>query len=252
MTLREWLLAESFSLGLSSGFFGFFAHAGVISALEENGLLPSRTAGSSAGALVGTLWAAGLGARAISERLLSLSRAEFWDPFPGLGLLRGRRFRRMLEALLPVADFADCRWPAAVSVLDVLSRRVRVVDSGPLAPAVHASCAVPLLFHPVWIHGRPCLDGGMVDRHGLAGIPGGARLLYHHLASRSPWRRRDSPALKLPERPETVSLVIEDLPRSGPFRLENGRRALTLAREAALRALDAPIVSGVVRVRAGG
>ncbi|MBI5524740.1 MAG: patatin-like phospholipase family protein [Deltaproteobacteria bacterium] len=250
ITLREWLGAGPFALGLSSGFFGFFAHAGLISALEKEGLFPARVAGSSAGALVGTLWTARLSARAISDRLLSLERKEFWDPFPGPGLLRGRRFRRMLESLLPVRDFSDCRWPAAISVLDVAARRVHVLDSGPLAPAIHASCAVPFLFHPVWIGGRAYLDGGVVDRHGLAGIPDGARLLYHHLASRSPWRRKNSPALMLPERPETVSLVIEGLPRSGPFRLENGTRAYALARAAARRALDEPIVDGVVRVTA--
>jgi NTE family protein len=45
-----------------------------------------------------------------------------------------------------------------------------------------------------------------------------------------------------------VTLVIEGLPRSGPFRLDAGRRALEQAREATKRALDAPILDGVVRV----
>jgi NTE family protein len=47
-----------------------------------------------------------------------------------------------------------------------------------------------------------------------------------------------------------VTLVLDDLPRSGPFRLDAGRRALALAREAMQRALAAPIVDGVVRVAA--
>lgn len=251
ITLREWLRPGPFALGLSSGFFGFFAHAGMITALEENELFPCRTAGSSAGALVGTLWAAGLPAAAISERLLSLERREFWDPFPGPGLLRGRRFRRMLDELLPVGEFSECRFNAAVSVFDVLSRKARVIDAGPLAEAIHASCAVPFLFHPVWIAGRPFLDGGVGDRHGLAGLSGGGAILYHHLASRSPWRRKESPALLLPVRPGTVSLVIEGLPRSGPLKLENGRRAFFAARDATRRALNEKISCGVVRISAG-
>src|SRR5215831_14799966 len=84
-TLREWLAAGPYTLALSSGFFGFFAHAGVMSVLEEEGLLPGRVCGSSAGALVGGLWAAGVAARRICDELLALRREHFWDVRPGLG-----------------------------------------------------------------------------------------------------------------------------------------------------------------------
>jgi NTE family protein len=237
-----------FTLGMSSGFFSFFAHCGMLQALEEQGLLPARLAGSSAGALVAALWAAGLDTPRIAGRLMSLTRADFWDPRPGLGLLKGRRFREILDAELPVAEFSACRRPLAVSTWDLRSNGVRVFDSGLLAPAVHASCAVPLLFHPVWIGGRPYLDGGVVDRHGLAGVPAGERLLYHHIASRSPWRRAVSPAMKLPDRPDTVSLVIEGVTRLGPFKLARGRAAFEQARDTARRALGTPVAGGVVRI----
>ena len=189
-TLREWLAEAPFTLGLSSGFFGFFAHAGALAVLEEEGLLPARVVGSSAGALAGGLWAAGLPAARIRDELLLLRREHFWDPRPGLGLLRGALFRRRLEELLPVDTFEACRRPLAVSVFDVGARETRVLDAGPLAPAVHASCAAPILFQPVRIGARTYLDGGVLDRHGLAGAAPGERLLYHHLTSRSPWRRR--------------------------------------------------------------
>jgi NTE family protein len=194
------------------------------------------------------MWASGLPAGRIRDELLSLRRRDFWDPWPGPGLLRGRKFRRRLQALLPVDSFAACRWPLAVSTFDVLGRRTRVLDRGPLAPALHASCAVPVLFQPTWVGLRPCLDGGLSDRHGLAGMPSSGRLLYHHLASRSPWRSPDSPAMRLPARPDTVSLIIEGLPRSGPFRLEAGRDAYRRARDAAREALDRPVRDGEVRV----
>jgi len=247
-TLRAWLQRKPFALGLSSGFFGFFAHAGLVTVLEDEHLLPDRLSGSSAGALVAGFWAAGLPAARITEELLAMRRRDFWDPWPGAGLLRGRRFRRRLESLLPVERFEQCRWPLAVSTYDLLARRVRVLDSGPLAAGLHASCAVPLLFQPAWIGRRPCVDGGVRDRHGLAGMPEGARLFYHHLASRSPWRSPDSPALRLPARPGTVSLVIDDLPRSGPFRLDEGPRIHRLASTAARCALDRPVIDGVVRL----
>src|SRR3954467_4624198 len=104
ITLRDWLRADPFTLAMSSGFFGFYAHAGFLSVLEDEGLLPARVCGSSAGALVAGLWAAGLSTTQIRERFIALRREQFWDVGVGLGVLRGARFRALLEALLPVRD----------------------------------------------------------------------------------------------------------------------------------------------------
>lgn len=240
-TLREWLGRAPYGLGMSSGFFGFFAHCGVLTVLEEEGLSPSRVAGSSAGALVTGSWAAGISARALADELLGLERGDFWDPSPGLGLLRGRLFRQRLEAMLPVQQLDECRVPAAVSVCDVARRRVRVLDRGPIAPAIHASCAVPFMFHPVRHAGGWLVDGGVVDRPGLSGLSDSKRVLFHHLASRSPWRRRDSHALRIPQRSGLVTLVVDDLPRVGPFRLPEGAKAFAAARAGARAALDRPV-----------
>jgi NTE family protein len=239
-SLRAWLSQGPFTLGLSSGFFGFFAHAGVVSVLEAEGLRPARIVGSSAGALVGGLWGAGVPAATIREELLALRRAHFWDPWPGLGLLRGRRFRARLEAMLPVRTFEECPTPVALSAFDVAGWRTAVLAAGALAPAIHASCAAPVLFQPVRIGDRLYSDGGVRDRHGLAGAAGDARVLYHHLTSRSPWRRATSPALRVPERPGLRAVALDGLPRCGPFRLENGRQALERAAEGMRAALDAP------------
>lgn len=249
-TLRDWLAEGPFTLAMSSGFFGFFAHSGMISALQGEGLLPAGVSGSSAGALVGGLWAAGVDAPTLVRELTALRRADFWDPGLGAGLLRGRRFRARIEALLPVRDFAKCRVPAMLSVFDVLSRSTRVLKSGELAPAIQASCSLPGLFQPTWIGGRPLLDGGILDRPGLVGVPDGLRVLHHHLSSRSPWRSRNDRALVPPARPGLVALVIDGLPRSGPFRLHDGVRALEAARAATLRALDLEVRDGVVRLDA--
>jgi len=249
--LGDWLAAEPFGLALSSGFFGFFAHAGVMLGLERAGLPPSWLRGSSAGALVGGLWAAGLEGPDLRDELLRLRRSDFWDPAPGMGLLRGARFGRRLSALLPVSRFADCRVPLAVSVFDLFARGTRSIDRGALAPAVQASCTFPGLFQPLRLDGRPHLDGGILDRPGLLGALPGERLLHHHLASRSPWRRAHSPALAPPRRQGLVALVLSDLPRSGPFKLDAGRRALEQAEQATRRALDLPL-GDVVEVSTRG
>ncbi|RYE88594.1 MAG: patatin, partial [Myxococcales bacterium] len=233
------MAAEPFALTLSAGFFGFFAHAGLVLALEERGLRPARVSGSSAGALVGGMWAGGMAAGAIVDELQRLDRAMFWDPAPGAGLLRGRRFHDRLAALLP-ATFAGCRVPLAVSVFDLARRRTEVLDRGPLPAALQASCTFPGLLQPVRLGGRLLIDGGVLDRPGLDGMPATSpRLFYHHIASRSPWRRQQDVAR--PERPGMVALQIDDLPRANPFRLDEGRRALRLAHHAARRALEAPL-----------
>lgn len=244
-TFHEWLREGPFSLAMSSGFFGFFAHCGLMTVLEDEGLLPIRLSGSSAGALVAGAWASGLDAPVLARELMQLERAHFWDPYPGLGLLRGRLFRERLDSILPSARFEDCRAPVAVSVFDLLSRSTRVLNEGALAPAIHASCAVPLMFHPVRYDGRLLYDGGVLDRPGLAGMPLSERVLFHHLASKSPWRT----TLEMPRRAGMITLVIEDLPRSGPFKLDQGRRAFEAARKAAKAALSRPY-DEVIRVPA--
>ncbi len=243
MTLREHLREGPFALAMSSGFFSFFAHTGFLTVLEDEGLLPMRVSGSSAGALVTGAWAAGVDAPDLARELDQLERRDFWDPGLGAGLLRGRLFRERLERLLPNARFDRCRVPAAVSAFEVRSRRTRVLEAGDLRAAIQASCAVPLLFHPVAIEGRSYLDGGILDRPGLAGMPASEpRVLFHHIASKSAWRTK----LDMPRRRNMVTVALQDLPRSGPFRLEAGRHAFRAARAAMKRALDAKIEDGVV------
>lgn len=250
-TLREWLREGPFGLAMSSGFFGFFAHTGLLVVLEDEGLLPARVSGSSAGALVTGAWAAGIDAPILAGELQRLTRGDFWDPSFGLGLLRGKLFREKLGSMLGTRAFAECRVPAAVSVHAPLARasdRTRVLEAGDVAAAIHASCAVPLLFHPVRIDGRVYVDGGVSDRPGLAGMPRGMRVLFHHLASRSPWRNFDVESMRIPERENMLTLVMDGLPRSGPFKLDAGRKAFEAARRGAKFALDLPLALPDARI----
>lgn len=249
LSLGDWLAQAPFGLAMSSGFFSFYAHTGMLDALTSSGLRPIHVAGSSAGALVGGAYGAGVEPMALADVLLGLKREHFWDPAPGAGLLAGKKFDALLREVLPLTEISGGRLPIRISVFDILGRKTRVLDKGDLPTAIRASCAVPAMFQPVWIDRRPHWDGGILDRPGIAGVPAG-RLLFHHIASRSPWRRPGSQALAIPTRDEMTTLVIDELPRANPWRLDAGRRALTAAREATLRALDQPIARAVVRVTA--
>lgn len=237
-TLAEWLASEPFTLSLSSGFFAFFAHLGMLQALLDRGLTPARVSGSSAGALTGTLWAAGVPPETLHHTLAGLDRTAFWDPSPGIGLLRGQALRKRLYDLLPITDLSQSPVPVAISAW---SGGTQVFRQGPAAECIYASCAVPLLFQPATINGRWFWDGGIADRHGLAGTAANERVMYHHIASRSPWRRQQSPALRIPQRDGLASLALQGLPRSGPGRLDQGREALALAQRLTTQALDRPL-----------
>jgi NTE family protein len=251
-TLADHLRRQPFELILSSGFFGFFAHTGVVHALEEHGLRPALVGGSSAGALVAGLWGAGLPAAAIRDRLFELKRSDFWDPDPlfgvggrrGPGLLRGDRFEALLgEALAQagVRRFGDCRVPVRVVAFDVVARRAVTLSDGDLVPAIRASCSVPGMFQPAMIGRRRLVDGGVTDRAGIGAASDGARVLYHHLPPHSPWRRFTPRQNQPPARPELHVLCEPSLPRMSPFHLHRGREAFALARTMALRALAAPL-----------
>lgn len=242
-TLAEWLAERPFGLAMSSGFFSFYAHTGMLSALVGRGLAPAHVAGSSAGALVAGAWAAGLAPEALAAELQRLRRDDFWDPSVGAGLLAGKKFDALLREMLPLDRIEGCHVPVRISVFDILRRKTQILVRGDLPKAIRASCAVPGMFQPVWIDRRPYWDGGILDRAGIADMPAG-RLLFHHIAAPAPWSRSE-PAL--PERADMVSLVLEKLPRPHPWAMDEGRRAVGIAREATERALDQRVDAGVVR-----
>ncbi len=247
LSLREWLTQAPFGLTLSSGFFGFFAHCGVITALNENSIKPAELSGSSAGALVGGFWSSGLTPAEMQERLFTLDKADFWDPGFGIGLLRGRKFRELLSELLPTRTFKDNKIPLSVSATELLRRRTQVLDQGDLVPAIYASCCVPLMFQPIRINNRLMVDGGVTDRPGLAGMKS-ERVLYHHLASRSPWRGKRGAHTVIPKRNNMQTLIVDHLPRVGPNQLYAGKDAFHTAREATLIALDQSVNSSIIRI----
>ncbi len=156
-----------FDLVLSSGFLAFARHAGVLRAIERRGDEVTGVCGTSSGALIGALWAAGVSADDIMERVtvqqpMALMRFN-WRIWSGLYSLDA--VIDQLHAWLP-PTFADLPVPFGVGVMDS-SGQARLLTSGPLPEAVAASCAIPWLFVPVAIDGESYRDGGAVDRIGL-------------------------------------------------------------------------------------
>ena len=271
--IADRLRGRRVGVALSSGFFGFFHHAGVLEALVARGIAPARIAGNSAGALVGGMYASGLDPAAIADALLAVRRADFWDAgWPltarGFGLLSGERLGAHLSRVLPVHGFADCRLPFAAGVYGIEDGRTRHLTSGSLVTAIRASCAVPYLFQPVEVGGRRCWDGGFAEKTPLAPFLEARdvdAVIVSYLPPRdadAAGRRRfkafvprlaslfaDTPADERLERDREgvrllreagVDVLVLGPPPSklGPFSLARGAGAVAAGREGAARILD--------------
>ena len=156
-------------LALSSGAAKGFAHIGVIQVLEENGIEVDVVAGASIGAYIGALWCYGHDGKELERLARELEgRWGLWrlmDPVfpPRQGFLRGFALRKRLMRSIGHARFADLLRPLRV-VAGNLGTLGRVTfASGEVAPAVHASMAVPGICVPVTIEGETYIDGGIVD-----------------------------------------------------------------------------------------
>jgi len=242
-----WLRAQPFTLVLSAGFFGFFAHAGVLKALEERGIAPRRVVGSSAGAIAGGLWAAGLTSDDLARELAALRREHFWDPgLPLGGVLRGEKFLALLRELLGPTGVAQVEHaPRAFAAVahDVLAHRTRILDRGPLAEAIRASAALPGLFRPIRVEGRLLVDAGVLDRAGMAALAPGERAMVHYLPHQSPWsrlRRRQRAAVA--STPERAVLYVPNQAPLHPYDLRPGMGLVQQLRDATHAWLDGAAV----------
>jgi NTE family protein len=156
-------------LALSSGAAKGLSHIGVIQVLEENGIDVDIVAGSSMGAYVGAIWAAGFNGQKLEviAREMELPWA-FWrliDPAfpPRQGFLRGHAIKRRLMRSIGHVRFAELQRPFRVLATNLETLERVVFSSGEVAEAVHASIAVPGICVPVKIDGESYIDGGIVD-----------------------------------------------------------------------------------------
>ncbi len=183
----------------SSGFFGFFAHAGFLSALRELKIAPSAYAGSSSGAIVAAMAASDMSDHAIRDMLFSVKKEDFWDPDPwhsilkkalGLfrgytGYLRGGGFERLLNKL-PVRKIEECERPLAIAATNLTSGQETIFTKGDLIKAIQASGAVPMLFKPVEIGGSLYVDGGITNKaplRALTDLVDPKKMIVHYIAS---------------------------------------------------------------------
>lgn len=142
---------------------------GVIQVLEENGIGVDVISGTSMGAYVGALWAAGYNGTELAAFAAEIRRPkDLWSRLdlaipPVRGLFFGTAIRMRLAAALRGATFADLARELYVVATNLDTYERCIFSGGDVALAVHASFAIPGVCVPVEIDGRRYVDGGVVD-----------------------------------------------------------------------------------------
>jgi NTE family protein len=155
---------EHFGLALSGGGMRGIAHIGLLRMLEEHHLEPSVIAGTSAGALIGAMYASGVRTEQMLDffretELLDISRFSFLKP----GLFDLVKYEVDFQQILGHDDFATLKKQLIVVASDILAGEMVVINSGSVIKAILASAAFPGVFTPIDYDQRMLVDGGLFN-----------------------------------------------------------------------------------------
>src|SRR5690554_565376 len=152
------------ALVLGGGGSRGLAHIGVLQVLIRERIPIDLVVGTSMGAIIGALHAAGLSPEEMVDKVQALQGSQLVS----LNHLfsarsRQRTLEEWLEANLPVTSFEELRCPLTVVAVDVVEGEEITIDEGPLVSALLASSAVPGMFPPVRRGDQLLADGGVID-----------------------------------------------------------------------------------------
>ena len=169
-TFNSQLSTQEFGLVLSGGGALGFAHIGAIKALEEYGIEPKYVAGTSMGAIIGVMYAAGYSADEImqivkEDRLYKVGRLiTMQSALRNSGMSTHKTLLRELAELIPHNSFDSLERKFMVCVTNVeTGEAVYRHNGGELKEYVAASAAIPGVFEPIMIDSVRYIDGGIVD-----------------------------------------------------------------------------------------
>lgn len=155
-------------LALGGGAARGFAHIGVIKVLESQGIMPDIVVGTSAGSLVGALYAAGNNGYALHKLALDMDEAAISDWSVPLfakasGVLKGEALQNYVNRAVNNVPLEKLKIPFGAVATDLNSGAPILFQRGNTGLAVRASSAVPSVFQPVRIGDRSYVDGGLVS-----------------------------------------------------------------------------------------
>jgi NTE family protein len=151
-----------------------FAHIGVLKALEENGIVVDCISGTSAGAVIGALYAFGISFKDIEDEASSLNWKKLAKIHPSaMGITTNLAIREVLEKHIGKdADIADAKISLAIVTTDIETGAKIIFRAGNVIDAVLASSCLPGLFAPVEVDGCLLVDGGITENVPLSPLKG--------------------------------------------------------------------------------
>jgi NTE family protein len=152
------------ALALGGGAARGFAHVGVIKALEAQGIVPDAVVGTSAGSVVGALYAGGYSGFELQRLALDMEDSAISDwSLPGRGLMKGELLQNYINKALNNRPIEKLNKMFAAVATDLQDGTPIAFRTGNTGLAVRASSAIPGIFEPVLISGREYVDGGLVS-----------------------------------------------------------------------------------------
>lgn len=159
-------MSGNVALVLSSGGARGFAHIGAIKVLENNGFNITSVAGTSMGALVGGIYAAGK-LKEFEEWVSGLDVMEVLKltdiSLSKKGLVKGTRIIEKMKEIVPDQNIEDLPVPYSAIATDIIRGRERIFNAGSLFDAIRASISIPTFFQPFSMGGDYFVDGGLVN-----------------------------------------------------------------------------------------
>lgn len=153
------------ALALGGGGVKGIAHIGVIKHLEHKGFKIRAIAGTSAGGIVGAVYAAGIPLDDIVNDLSAINQKNFFSrrphDLPSLIGLSG--LVNLLTRHIAEKSFSDLKIPLALTAVDIRSKQEIILSTGNVMDAVLATVAIPGVFPPSIIHQYELVDGGVLD-----------------------------------------------------------------------------------------
>lgn len=151
-------------LALGGGAAKGFAHIGVIKMLEANGIKVDVVAGTSAGSVVGALYASGMDAFTLQEQAFSLDESRIRDVnLIGGGLVKGQKLQDYVNQLVGNKAMQQFPKPFAAVATELETGNRVAFSRGNTGQAVRASSSIPGVFMPVAIGNKKFVDGGVVS-----------------------------------------------------------------------------------------
>lgn len=155
-------------LALGGGAARGFAHIGVIKVLEAQGIFPDVIVGTSAGSVVGAMYAAGNNGYTLQKMALDMDEATISDwslPFfsKSSGVLKGEALQNYVNRMVGQSSIEKLKKPFGAVATDLNTGMPILFQRGNTGLAVRASSSVPGVFQPVKINDRYYVDGGLVS-----------------------------------------------------------------------------------------